>query len=40
VAGATASWVAGGLACAVLVVLVSLLVPALLRYDTRTPRTE
>jgi MFS family permease len=40
VAGASASWVAGGLACAVLVVLVSLLVPALLRYDTRTPRTE
>jgi MFS family permease len=40
VAGATASWVGGGLACAVLVVLVSLLVPALLRYDTRTTRTE
>jgi MFS family permease len=40
VVGATASWVGGGLACAVLVVLVGLLVPALLRYDTRTPSTE
>jgi MFS family permease len=38
--GATTSWVAGGLACAVLVVLVGLLVPGLFRYDTRTPRTE
>jgi MFS family permease len=35
-AGATASWVGGGLACAVLVVVVALAVPALLRYDTRT----
>jgi MFS family permease len=40
VAGATASWVGGGLACAVLVVLISLFVPALLRYDTRAPRTQ
>jgi MFS family permease len=40
VVGATASWVGGGLACAVLVVLVGLLVPALLRYDIRTPSTE
>ncbi|TNY35619.1 MFS transporter [Thermomonospora catenispora] len=36
VAGATVSWVGGGLACAVLVVVASLCVPALLRYDTRT----
>jgi MFS family permease len=35
VAGATASWVGGGLACVVLVVVVSLCAPALLRYDTR-----
>ncbi|GAA2436022.1 MFS transporter [Actinomadura vinacea] len=35
-AGATASWVGGGLACAVLVVVAGLCVPALLRYDTRT----
>ncbi|MEU6041639.1 MFS transporter [Actinomadura sp. NPDC047616] len=35
-AGATVSWVGGGLACAVLVVVVGLCVPALLRYDTRT----
>lgn len=34
-AGATASWVGGGLACAVLVVLAALMVPAFLRYDTR-----
>ncbi|CNG25863.1 protein of uncharacterised function (DUF894) [Mycobacterium tuberculosis] len=34
--GATASWVGGGLACAVLVIVVALTVPALLRYDTRT----
>jgi hypothetical protein len=38
--GATTSWVGGGLACAILVVLVSLFAPALLRYDTRTTRTE
>ncbi|WP_242900583.1 MFS transporter [Actinomadura terrae] len=36
VAGATASWVGGGLACAVLVVVAGFAVPALLRYDTRT----
>ncbi|WP_243718590.1 MFS transporter [Actinomadura sp. 7K534] len=36
VAGATASWVGGGIACAVLVVIAALVVPALLRYDTRT----
>ncbi|WP_329519364.1 MFS transporter [Spirillospora sp. NBC_01491] len=36
VAGASVSWVGGGLACAVLVVLVAVAVPALLRYDTRT----
>lgn len=36
VAGATASWVGGGLACAALVVVAGLCVPALLRYDTRT----
>ncbi|WP_316043311.1 hypothetical protein [Actinomadura sp. CNU-125] len=36
VAGATASWVGGGLACAILVIIVGLAVPALLRYDTRT----
>ncbi|WP_233358930.1 MFS transporter [Thermomonospora amylolytica] len=35
IAGVTASWVGGGLACAVLVVVASLCVPALLRYDTR-----
>jgi MFS family permease len=39
-AGATASWVGGGLACAVLVVIVGLCVPALLRYDTRTSTME
>jgi MFS family permease len=39
VAGATASWVGGGIACAVLVVAVAFLVPALLRYDTRTAET-
>lgn len=39
VAGATASWVGGGLACAVLVIVVALAVPALLRYDTRTAET-
>jgi MFS family permease len=33
VAGATFSWVAGGLACTVIVVLVALAVPAFLRYD-------
>ncbi|MFS2294910.1 MAG: MFS transporter [Actinomadura sp.] len=38
-AGATASWVGGGLACAVLVVIAALAVPALLRYDTRTAQT-
>ncbi|MEO3829432.1 MFS transporter [Actinomadura sp. B10D3] len=38
-AGATASWVGGGLACAVLVVIAGFAVPALLRYDTRTART-
>ncbi|MFC9976217.1 MFS transporter [Spirillospora sp. NPDC127200] len=38
VAGVTASWVGGGLACAVLVVVAALAVPALLRYDTRTAR--
>ncbi|WP_103944407.1 MFS transporter [Thermomonospora echinospora] len=36
--GATVSWVGGGVACAVLVVVVSLCVPALLRYDTRSAR--
>ncbi|RFS84477.1 MFS transporter [Actinomadura spongiicola] len=39
VTGVTASWVGGGLACAVLVVLVGFAVPALLRYDTRTAET-
>ncbi|GAA3985112.1 MFS transporter [Actinomadura viridis] len=34
-AGATVSWVGGGLVCAVLVVLVGVCVPALLRYDAR-----
>ncbi len=32
-AGATASWVGGGVACAVLVVVVSLCVPSFLRYE-------
>ncbi|MFI0351659.1 MFS transporter [Actinomadura sp. 9N407] len=36
VAGASVSWVGGGLACAVLVVIVGLCVPALMKYDTRT----
>ncbi|GAA0225201.1 MFS transporter [Actinomadura nitritigenes] len=40
VAGATASWVGGGIACAVLVVAVALLVPALLRYDTASSRSR
>ncbi|WP_433333116.1 MFS transporter [Spirillospora sp. CA-294931] len=35
-AGATASWVGGGIACAVLVVIVGFAVPAFRRYDTRT----
>lgn len=35
-AGAGASWVAGGLACSVLVVVVALAFPALLRYRSRT----
>ncbi|WP_153532065.1 MFS transporter [Actinomadura macrotermitis] len=35
VTGATASWVGGGVACAVLVVIAALAAPALLRYDTR-----
>jgi len=38
VAGATASWVGGGIACAIIVVVVSLCVPALLRYDGRPER--
>lgn len=37
VAGATFSWVAGGIACAVLVVLAALAVPAFLRYDAGRP---
>ena len=37
VAGATFSWVAGGIACAVIVVLVALLVPSFLRYDAGEP---
>jgi MFS family permease len=37
VAGATVSWVAGGIACAVVVVLVALLVPSFLRYDAGRP---
>jgi MFS family permease len=36
--GATVSWVGGGLACAVLVVIVGVAVPALLKYDTRTAK--
>jgi MFS family permease len=35
VAGVTVSWVGGGLVCALLVVVVSLLVPSFLRYDAR-----
>lgn len=35
VTGAGASWVGGGLACAVLVVIVGLAVPSLMTYDTR-----
>lgn len=37
VAGATFSWVAGGIACVLVVIPLALLVPALLRYDSRTP---
>jgi MFS family permease len=37
--GATASWVGGGIACAVLVVVVSLFVPAFLRYEYDPRRT-
>ncbi|WP_018656059.1 MFS transporter [Actinomadura flavalba] len=40
VAGVTASWVGGGIACAVLVVLAALAVPALLRYDARKPADQ
>jgi MFS family permease len=36
VTGAGAAWVYGGLACAALVILVGVLSPALLRYDTRS----
>jgi MFS family permease len=36
-AGTTVSWVAGGVACAALVLVAALLVPAFLRYDARTP---
>ncbi|MFA1543403.1 MFS transporter [Actinomadura monticuli] len=39
VAGATASWVGGGLACAVLVIVAAFAVPSLLRYDARTTET-
>lgn len=38
-AGATASWVGGGIACAVLVVVVSLCVPSFLRYEYNPRRT-
>jgi MFS family permease len=37
VAGATFSWVAGGIACVLVVIPLALLVPALLRYDSRVP---
>ena len=37
VAGATFSWVAGGVACVVVVILAALAVPAFLRYDARRP---
>jgi len=37
VAGATFSWVAGGIACAVVVVAAALLVPSFLRYDASKP---
>jgi MFS family permease len=37
--GATASWVGGGIACAVLVVVVSLFVPSFLRYEYDPRRT-
>ena len=38
VAGATFSWVAGGVACVVVVILAALAVPAFLRYDASTAR--
>jgi len=38
VAGATFSWVAGGVACVVVVVLAALAVPAFLRYDASAAR--
>jgi MFS family permease len=38
VVGATASWVGGGVACVVVVVVLSLLVPSFLRYDARAAR--
>jgi MFS family permease len=37
--GATASWVGGGLACVVVVIIVVALVPAFRNYDARTPAT-
>lgn len=37
VVGVTASWVGGGIACAVIVVIVALCAPALTRYDGRAP---
>jgi MFS family permease len=38
VAGATFSWVAGGVVCVVVVILAALAVPAFLRYDASTAR--
>ncbi|MFL6127974.1 MAG: MFS transporter [Mycobacteriales bacterium] len=40
IAGATFSWVAGGLACMVVVVLAALSVPAFLRYDASAARPQ
>jgi MFS family permease len=40
IAGVTASWVGGGIACAVLVVAVSLCVPSFLGYEYHPPRDE
>lgn len=37
ITGAMVSWVAGGVACAVAVVVLGFLAPAFLRYDATTP---
>jgi hypothetical protein len=40
VAGMTLSWVGGGIACAVVVLVVALLFRSLVRYDAKAPHPE